>query len=158
MVRLNTAEEWKISNATVAQPIDHPFHIHINPFQVTEVFDPNEMITDPKTNKPVNKYVFDKPTVDGQCQLDPNNPDSWKPCQVSLQPYRIWWDVFPIPTGRQISVFGRSVVVPGYFKMRSRFVDFAGLFVMHCHILAHEDRGMMMVVEVRPLKMPYAHQ
>ena len=158
VVRLNTAEEWKISNGTVAQPIDHPFHIHINPFQVTEVFDPNEMITDPKTGKQVNKYVFDKPTVDGQCQLDPNNPDSWKPCQASLQPYRIWWDVFPIPTGRQISVFGRSIVVPGYFKMRSRFVDFPGLFVMHCHILAHEDRGMMMVVEVRPLKMPYAHQ
>jgi FtsP/CotA-like multicopper oxidase with cupredoxin domain len=50
------------------------------------------------------------------------------------------------------------VVVPGYFKMRSRFVDYPGLFVIHCHILAHEDRGMMMVVEVRPLQLPYAHQ
>jgi FtsP/CotA-like multicopper oxidase with cupredoxin domain len=42
--------------------------------------------------------------------------------------------------------------------MRSRFVDYPGLFVIHCHILAHEDRGMMMVVEVRPLQLPYAHQ
>jgi hypothetical protein len=33
------------------------------------VFDPNEMITDPKTNKQVNKYVFDKPTVDGQAAM-----------------------------------------------------------------------------------------
>ena len=30
--------------------------------------------------------------------------------------------------------------------MRSRFVDFAGHYVIHCHILAHEDRGMMTIV------------
>ena len=63
-------------------PIDHPFHIHINPFQVTEVFDPNETVTDPSTNQPLPKYVFD-PTqkkLPGQCVLDPNDPDTWKPC------------------------------------------------------------------------------
>jgi hypothetical protein len=32
--------------------------------------------------------------------------------------------------------------------MRSRFVDYAGVFVQHCHILAHEDVGMMQLVEV----------
>ena len=32
--------------------------------------------------------------------------------------------------------------------MRSRFVDYPGLYVMHCHILIHEDRGMMFSVEV----------
>jgi FtsP/CotA-like multicopper oxidase with cupredoxin domain len=48
-------------------------------------------------------------------------------------------------------------VIPGYFKMRSRFVDFSGYYVIHCHILAHEDRGMMTVVEVAPLASPYAH-
>jgi FtsP/CotA-like multicopper oxidase with cupredoxin domain len=160
VVRANTAEEWTIRNATAFAPIDHPFHIHINPFQVTEVFDPNETITDPSTNQPVNKYVFDAADkkLAGQCLLDPNDPDSWKPCVKNREAYRIWWDVFPIPSGRSISVFGRDVVVPGYFKMRSRFTDYPGLFVMHCHILAHEDRGMMMVVEVRPLKLPYAHQ
>jgi hypothetical protein len=34
---------------------------------------------------------------------------------------------------------GNQIVVPGYFKMRSRFVDFSGYYVIHCHILAHED-------------------
>jgi hypothetical protein len=34
--------------------------------------------------------------------------------------------------------------------MRSRFVDFPGSYVMHCHILAHEDRGMMATVTVGP--------
>ena len=159
---LNTAEEWKVMNATNSTTgpadIDHPFHIHINPFQIVEIFDPNEMITDPATGKPVNKYVFDQITVAGQCLLDPNNPESWHPCTTRRQAFGIWWDVFPIPTGRQITSFGRPVTVPGYFKMRSRFVDFPGLFVIHCHILAHEDRGMMTVVEVRPLKLPYAHQ
>jgi hypothetical protein len=32
--------------------------------------------------------------------------------------------------------------------MRGRFVDFAGAFVLHRHILAHEDRGMMTIVAV----------
>jgi hypothetical protein len=36
----------------------------------------------------------------------------------------------------------------GHFKMRSRFVDFPGVFVHHCHILRHEDVGMMQLVEV----------
>ena len=38
--------------------------------------------------------------------------------------------------------------IPGYFKMRSRFVDYPGVYVMHCHILIHEDRGMMYSVEI----------
>jgi FtsP/CotA-like multicopper oxidase with cupredoxin domain len=31
---------------------------------------------------------------------------------------------------------------------RSRFIDFTGPYVMHCHILAHEDLGMMQGVTV----------
>jgi FtsP/CotA-like multicopper oxidase with cupredoxin domain len=174
---LNTAEEWKIQNASVKVSVDHPFHIHINPFQITELFDPNQPYIDPATNQPIvipppdpnpNKvqatfvpqYVFsaDDKKYDGQCLLDANDPQSWKPCgKPFVTQNRIWWDVFPIPYGRTVNAFGRAIVVPGYFKMRSRFVDYPGLFVIHCHILAHEDRGMMMVVEVRPLKMPYAH-
>ena len=41
-----------------------------------------------------------------------------------------------------------SLILAGYFKMRSRFVDYPGYFVLHCHILAHEDRGMMTTVQV----------
>jgi hypothetical protein len=44
----------------------------------------------------------------------------------------------------------RPLVIPGYFKMRSRFLDYAGSYVIHCHILAHEDRGMMVQVNVGP--------
>ena len=52
---------------------------------------------------------------------------------------------------------GTSTNIPGYFKMRSRFVDYPGDFVTHCHILAHEDRGMMTVVRVVPLQAPLSH-
>jgi FtsP/CotA-like multicopper oxidase with cupredoxin domain len=198
VVLLNNVEEWKIVNRTWANsaaPISHPFHIHINPFQIVEVFAPFEILTDKngnaliqKSNKtgkvildptnnnqplPAHKYVFVKdyynPTkYPGQCYLDPlGNPDSWKPCAPPQPGPRIWWDTFPIPTGVGVldSNFkpvldknGNPVQVPGYFKMRSRFVDFTGYYVIHCHILAHEDRGMMTVVEVAPAKSPYVHQ
>ena len=36
----------------------------------------------------------------------------------------------------------------GSVTVRSRFEDFTGLFVLHCHILNHEDIGMMQLVEV----------
>jgi suppressor of ftsI len=32
--------------------------------------------------------------------------------------------------------------------IRMRFTQFTGAFVYHCHILAHEDNGMMGLIEV----------
>jgi FtsP/CotA-like multicopper oxidase with cupredoxin domain len=171
VVLLNTVEEWKVSNATT-NAIAHPFHIHINPFQVTEVFDPNALLTDangkpvndPVTKKQANQYVFVAPTpttplLTGQCYIDPNgNPDDWKPCGPKPAGSPIWWDVFPIPSAATATnSAGTSVVIPGYFKMRSRFVDYSGYYVIHCHILAHEDRGMMTIVQVAPYRSPYSH-
>jgi FtsP/CotA-like multicopper oxidase with cupredoxin domain len=177
LVQLNRVEEWKIVNETYGPPIAHPFHIHINPFQVVEVFDPNEILTDkngkpvidPVSKKPVHKYVFQGGIhlLPGQCYLDPfGSEENWKPCGPTPENKNgIWWDVFPIPSGRTITTAkidpktqkAITVNVPGYFKMRSRFVDYAGYYVLHCHILAHEDRGMMTVVEVSPAPMPYIH-
>ena len=158
---LNTVEEWTVINETVG--IAHPFHIHINPFQVVEVFQPN-------------KYKWD-----GTEGLDPLDPDTWKPTAADkLEGPYVWWDTFPIPTAKSIqlpekykslddvpdavrdyaSVSGSTVTVkvPGYFKMRSWFADFTGVYVNHCHILAHEDRGMMQLIQVvDPTKNHYNH-
>jgi len=169
---LNTVEEWKIENRTYSGSppglIDHPFHIHINPFQVVEVFDPNQKVTN-AGGQIVPKFVFyNNPAPDpAQCYLNPLQPESWKDCH-NVTPPNIWWDVFPIPSGLGATDMagnpiidpktGNQIVVPGYFKMRSRFVDYAGQYVVHCHILAHEDRGMMTVVEVVPFTTPYTHQ
>ncbi len=47
-------------------------------------------------------------------------------------------------------VWGDTVVVPrkGSVTFRSRFLDFTGRFVVHCHMMNHEELGMMQVVEV----------
>ena len=38
----------------------------------------------------------------------------------------------------------------GRVVFRSRFPDYVGTYVNHCHVLQHEDNGMMQVVEVTP--------
>lgn len=87
-VDLGTAEEWTISNTTFAA---HPFHIHVNPFQVVD---------------------------------DNGNPTEG-----------FWRDTIAIPPNSSL-------------KIRHRFQDFPGAFVIHCHILIHEDYGMMQNVLV----------
>jgi FtsP/CotA-like multicopper oxidase with cupredoxin domain len=172
VVLLNTVEEWKVINETYGPLISHPFHIHINPFQVVEVFSPNDPLLD-ANGKPVQqpdaagklvtvtKYTFAKNPLPGQCRLDRDHPDDWKPCDAPAQQKDlVWWDVFPIPSGAKLpdpDDASKTINVPGYFKLRSRFVDYTGYYVIHCHILAHEDRGMMTIVEVAPLRSPYSH-
>jgi len=113
---LGATEEWTIYNDSPGAA--HPFHIHINPFQVTEIFNPAGGNTTPV-----------------------KLPQPW-----------IWWDDFAIPPAYQppIPQGGTTAppLVPGYFKMLTRFVDFTGIYVLHCHILGHEDRGMMQLVQV----------
>ncbi len=43
-----------------------------------------------------------------------------------------------------------TAMVPPYgnLTIRTRFLDFTGRFVMHCHILFQEDHGMMQLLEV----------
>jgi len=161
-ITLNTTEEWTVSNSS---GIAHPFHIHINPFQIFEVFQPNSSAAK---------------TPGTPCYANPADSSTWKPCQAITGPF-VWWDVFAIPSARTdtlpssvcTTVTGCpaniqkyttctsgtcTVTIPGYFKFRSRFVDFTGQYVLHCHILAHEDRGMMQLVEVTPLRTsPYTH-
>jgi FtsP/CotA-like multicopper oxidase with cupredoxin domain len=184
VVLLNTVEEWKLQNRSMGRrQIDHPFHIHINPFQITEIFSPNDTVPNPTAGgNPLPKYVFYNTNLaPGQCYLNPNDTASWNApstpnsssswgptCPPTAVPApRIWWDVFPIPSGIGATdqggntingPDGKQIVVPGHFKMRSRFVDFTGTYVIHCHILAHEDRGMMTVVQVVPFTTPYSHQ
>jgi FtsP/CotA-like multicopper oxidase with cupredoxin domain len=151
-VKLDAVEEWKIVNASYGPEISHPFHIHINPFQIVEIFDPKATVT-VKGVGVVPKYVFDGSplkSTDLQCSLDPKDESTWKDCHNTIDATKplVWWDVFPIPSGARTIVNATPYEIPGHFRMRSRFVDFAGEYVLHCHILAHEDRGMMARVEV----------
>lgn len=88
-LKLNTASEWSLSSKNA----NHPFHIHVNPFQVT------------------------RKGPDGEDQI-------------------VWRD----------TLFVMQHAEP--VKIRSRYTRYIGKFVLHCHILDHEDQGMMQVVEV----------
>jgi FtsP/CotA-like multicopper oxidase with cupredoxin domain len=36
----------------------------------------------------------------------------------------------------------------GSLTFRSRFLDYTGIFMLHCHMMNHDEMGMMQTVEV----------
>ena len=106
-------QEWVLENFT--SQIAHPFHIHINPFQIIEIQTPTaQNVYSPYT--PADNFI--------------------------------WQDVIAVPPAI-ISADGTQVT-PGRVVIRQAYPDFHGTFVLHCHILAHEDRGMMQLVRIVP--------
>jgi suppressor of ftsI len=97
-----TLEQWTLVNQTTD---DHPFHIHVNGFQVIS---------------------------------------------VNGERYRAngHQDVVNIPA--QTLVDGK--LVDGKVVIRQKYSRFTGWFVFHCHILQHEDAGMMATIQVRKSK------
>jgi FtsP/CotA-like multicopper oxidase with cupredoxin domain len=119
---LGQLQTWKVANYGTAT--NHPFHIHINPFQVIDVVYPRGS-ADP------NAALY--------AQLDSASQSDGAP---------IWLDVVPLPLP---AVDGSgNVTQPGYVIIRQEYADFTGQYVMHCHILGHEERGMMQVLQVFP--------
>jgi FtsP/CotA-like multicopper oxidase with cupredoxin domain len=53
-------------------------------------------------------------------------------------------DPLPEPIWMDTAIVPRN----GSITFRSRFLDFTGKFMLHCHMMNHEDLGMMQVVEV----------
>jgi FtsP/CotA-like multicopper oxidase with cupredoxin domain len=115
---LNGLQDWVLENYTTSAA--HPFHIHVNPFQLVEIDTPTGQDT-------YSKYT---PASD-----------------------RIWQDVIAIPMANVTTAGGETVVTPGKVIIRQRYPDFIGTFVLHCHILPHEDRGMMQLVRIVPANL-----
>lgn len=61
--------------------------------------------------------------LNGRKRLDPNDPCNW-----------MWMDTLALP--------------PNTSKVRSRFLVYNGEYVSHCHLLIHEDVGMMVNVKI----------
>ena len=87
--RLGTTEDWNITNNSM---MDHPFHLHVWPFEVIS-------------------------------RSDGSTPDPGRR------------DTVNIPAGQSVTI-------------RVHFEDFDGTTVYHCHILDHEDLGMMANIRV----------
>mgnify|MGYP001222474081 CR=1 FL=1 len=58
----------------------------------------------------------------------------------------------PVP----VSDADQTVTEESKLSIRTKFQQYTGTFVTHCHRLNHEDNGMMMVVNVLPAVSPYA--
>jgi FtsP/CotA-like multicopper oxidase with cupredoxin domain len=96
-LRLGTISRWDISTYQDSGSAQHPFHIHVNPFEMQ--------------------------------RLDPNGVLEW-----------VWKDTILVnktehPPSKPLALY-------------SHYEDFDGQFVLHCHILNHEDKGMMQNVEI----------
>lgn len=89
-VRLNTVEDWELVNKAHQ---DHPFHVHVNRFQV----------------------------------ISRNGKQA---------PYLAWKDVVSVAPGETV-------------RCRQRYEKYAGKTVYHCHILDHEDLGMMGIMKIQ---------
>lgn len=112
-LKLGTAQRWNLQSALAG----HPFHIHVNPFQIEAIIAPDG--TD--LSKPGAKD-----SLDGDTQY------------AGLK--GVWKDtlfVKPITNGKYYTV-----------KVKTRYQRYIGEFVLHCHILDHEDQGMMQNVRI----------
>jgi FtsP/CotA-like multicopper oxidase with cupredoxin domain len=102
---IGDVQEWRLTSTFAS----HPFHIHVNPFQVKSVVNAAGLpVTDP------TKPGYD-PDYAGVI-------DQWK-------------DTLFVKSGYQIAV-------------RTRYERYIGEYVLHCHILDHEDQGMMANVKI----------
>ena len=55
--------------------------------------------------------------------------------------------------GKDIGAVGKQAVREsprqgGSVVLRSRFLDYTGVFMLHCHMMNHEEMGMMQAIEV----------
>jgi FtsP/CotA-like multicopper oxidase with cupredoxin domain len=94
-LKLGTASQWTIAVDPNSLAPEHPFHIHVNPFEMVR-----------------------------------QGPDS--------SDETVWKDTLLI----------HQTTALKYRTLRSRYTDFDGKFVLHCHILDHEDGGMMQEVDI----------
>ena len=132
-----TAEEWLLVNNS---DLFHPFHIHINPFFVTEI---GQLNYDGKS--------WGLKTITLDQKADPKVPFSWVVGN--------WWDVITIPPHGYVR-FRMWINVPTQNPVDHGNPDsdlvvhdnanLYGSWVFHCHILRHEDRGMMLMVNTQP--------
>jgi L-ascorbate oxidase len=111
---LGSVDEWTLQSHFVS----HPFHIHVNPFQIVKILDPN------------GKDV----SVPGAIDDFGGTPDPQYPGLKD-----VWKDTLWVK-----SVAGK----PYSLVVRTRYQRYIGEYVLHCHILDHEDQGMMQNVSI----------
>ena len=154
--RATTAEEYYLINNS---DVGHPFHIHISPFFVVEVGQLS-FETDPSTGN--NDWFMrthraaSEPALPAKSTSTP--PGSTIAGTIGVQGIvGNWWDTIVIPPHGYVKVRywlnvpNQTGTTPADIVVTDDY-DKSGIWVYHCHILRHEDRGMMMPVITQPLK------
>ena len=101
----------------------------------------------------IDGKAFDPDRVDQTVKLGAteewvirNASPEWHPFHIHVNDFQpITIDRVPQPPHYEDTI---PVPPNGELVARIRFLDYTGKFVYHCHILGHEDAGMMGVVEV----------
>ncbi len=116
ILMLGGVDEWTLRSDFVS----HPFHIHVNPFQIVKILDPE------------GKDVSGPDAVDDKGGLD-----------VGYRGLKgVWKDTLWVKNLNQGKAGQYTLIV------RTRYQRYIGDYVLHCHILDHEDQGMMQIVRV----------
>lgn len=130
--QVNTTDEWLLTAGAATQSSQlgpnaqepHIFHIHVNPFEVIDI-----TTADPTSGNQVS--IFD---ANGNCKQPPDNQGLVNQyCSL----YHVFRDTLFVENGYQVHV-------------RTRYDRYIGEFVIHCHILDHEDGGMMQNILIVP--------
>ena len=121
---LNDSQEWIVANISNT---GHPFHIHVNPFLVVET-----AAIHSETATAISNITGTGSADQEEIHNILNNDLDWT--VDGLDP-TVWWDTFTIAPNTA-------------YKIRHRFDDYWGTYVLHCHLLIHEDQGMMWNVNV----------
>jgi len=136
---LGTKEEWIMTSGLAA----HPFHIHVNPFQIVEILKPvtNDEceIQYDEDNKIQYIDVSGPGAQDDTCKEKEVTEQSKKKVKLNDPQYPgmkgLWKDTIMVKQDYKI-------------KVRTHYQRYIGDFVLHCHILDHEDQGMMQNVRI----------
>ncbi|HTZ90035.1 MAG TPA: multicopper oxidase domain-containing protein [Alloacidobacterium sp.] len=119
--QVNTTDDWLLT----ADGEPHIFHIHVNPFEVMDV---TRLAPDGS-----QESIFDK---DGNCRKDVV-PDTQGLGNQYCDMYHVFRDTVFVENGYQVHI-------------RTHYDRYIGEYVIHCHILDHEDGGMMMNINIVP--------
>jgi L-ascorbate oxidase len=124
VLTLGGVDEWTLKSAFVG----HPFHIHVNPFQIVRILDPA-----------------------GNDVSAPDAADSFggTPDSQFRGMKGVWKDTLWLKNPTPSTATVQEQAAGAYTAIvRTRYRRYIGDFVLHCHILDHEDQGMMQNVRV----------
>ncbi len=125
ILTLGGVDEWTLTSGSIG----HPFHIHVNPFQIIQILKPDKT-----------------PVVDGNGKCTDFDDKGVLDTQYCDQ-IGVWRDTLFVKN----PTFDPTGLSKGYtILMRTRYERYIGDFVLHCHILDHEDQGMMQNVRIAP--------